>query len=101
MNRGCRQSAGLCVSQCHRLGDRSIAHPQAELVRGTAGTSCGHDYLTDELTAQAVQFLEREAHAPAPGRKPFFLYLCHFAAHTPFQAPSEDVAYFERKASRG
>ncbi len=73
--------------------------PQPELLAGKAGPDTGHDYLTDSLTEIAVRFVrEQAAQESAP---PFFLYLCHFAVHTPFQAKAEDIAYFENKATRG
>ncbi|MBI5690542.1 MAG: sulfatase [Verrucomicrobia bacterium] len=82
---------------------RKLAHPkmpQAERLQGRTGPNRGQDYLTDELTAHAVEFLRGRAAAPAATR-PFFLYLCHFAVHTPFQAPAEEVARFEKKPTRG
>jgi hypothetical protein len=44
------------------------------------------EYLTDRLTAEAVRFIE------APRDRPFFLYLPHFAVHTPLTAKSNVVA---------
>ncbi|MCB1690290.1 MAG: sulfatase-like hydrolase/transferase, partial [Halioglobus sp.] len=41
-------------------------------------------YLTDYFTAQAVAVIE------ANRDRPFFLYLAHWAAHTPLQATRED-----------
>jgi len=37
-------------------------------------------YLTDALTSEAVKFIDTNA------KKPFFLYLTHYAVHTPIQA---------------
>ncbi|MBI4910593.1 MAG: sulfatase [Acidobacteria bacterium] len=50
------------------------------------------DYLTDNLAARAVQFIE------ANKDKPFFLYLPHFAVHTPLQARREKTDKYQRKA---
>jgi arylsulfatase A-like enzyme len=73
--------------------------PQPELLAGKAGPDTGKEYLTDSLTETAVRFLgEQAARADRP---PFFLYLCHLAVHTPLQAKPADVAYFEKKATRG
>lgn len=44
--------------------------------------------ITERLTQEAEQFLER-----ATG-KPFFLYLSHYAVHTPLQAKPEVVAKY-------
>jgi arylsulfatase A-like enzyme len=85
------------------LWNRTAKHypemPQAELAWGRAGETAGQEYLTDELTAQAVRFLR--SHHAGQNQQPFLLYLCHFAVHTPIQAKPNDVAHFEGKASRG
>jgi len=47
------------------------------------------DYLTDELSDMAVDFVERRA-----GEGPFFLYLAYNAPHTPMQATEEYLARF-------
>lgn len=44
------------------------------------------DYLTDRLGDEAVRFIERHRAAP------FFLYLAHFAVHTPIQGRADPVA---------
>lgn len=82
--------------------DGKLLHPQTpqpQLSRGRAGDDLGHDYLTDELTAHAVRYIEQRAEAAS--EQPFFLYFCHFAVHTPFQAPQDEVRRFEAKPSRG
>lgn len=83
---------------------RKLVHPrmpQPELLQGRSGGRLGHEYLTDELTEHAVRFIQSHADSQAARTEPFFLYLCHFAVHTPFQAPAEEVAYFENKPTRG
>lgn len=75
--------------------------PQEELLRGKSGGDLGQDYLTDELTEHAVAFLKQQADASAPSSQPFFLHFCHFAVHTPFQGPADDVEHFEQKPTRG
>lgn len=55
------------------------------------GERVGTDqYLTDELSKRAAEFIEREA-----GRGPFFLYLAYNAPHTPLQALEQDLARFD------
>ncbi len=49
------------------------------------------EYLTDRLTDEAVSFIEQHREGP------FFLYLAHYAVHTPLQAPVETVAKYESK----
>lgn len=44
-------------------------------------------YLTDFLTHEAIQFMERHK------EQPFFVYLAHFAPHVPLHAPQ---AYLEK-----
>jgi arylsulfatase A-like enzyme len=83
---------------------RKLIHPktpQDGLLRGKSGGDLDHEYLTDELTEHAVRFLERQADPETEDGRPFFLYFCHFAVHTPFQAMQEDIAYFEKKPTRG
>lgn len=46
-------------------------------------------YLTDELSDRAVDFIDRDR------ERPFFLYLCYNAPHTPMQATDDDLARFE------
>lgn len=51
------------------------------------------EFLTDRLTDEAVALMR--------GRdrdRPFFMNLCHYAVHTPIQAPAELVAKYQRKA---
>jgi arylsulfatase A-like enzyme len=49
------------------------------------------DYLTDRLGDEAVKFIERSKD------KPFFLYLAHFAVHTPIQGRKDLVAKYRQK----
>ena len=44
-------------------------------------------YLTDELSAEAIEFVE----AQIALEKPFYLYLAHYAPHKPIQAPTNRV----------
>ncbi|RMH03259.1 MAG: hypothetical protein D6702_06485 [Planctomycetota bacterium] len=43
------------------------------------------EYLTDRLTDEAIAWLGNG------DRRPFFLYLSHYAVHTPIEAPAETV----------
>lgn len=49
------------------------------------------EYLTDRLSDEAVKWI-REVKD-----QKWFLYLTHFAVHTPLQAKAEDIQYFEQK----
>ncbi len=47
------------------------------------------EYLTDRLTTEAEKFIE------ANRQRPFFLYLAHYAVHTPMNGKTELVARYE------
>src|SRR5262245_24600980 len=47
------------------------------------------EYLTDRLTAEAEKFID------AHRERPFFLYLPHYAVHTPMRARAELVAKYQ------
>lgn len=49
------------------------------------------EYLTDRLTDEALKVMERSKD------KPFFIYLPHFAVHTPIQAKPQLIAKYEKK----
>ncbi len=49
------------------------------------------EYLTDRLGNEAAKFIE------ANKERPFFLYLTHYAVHTPIQAKPELIAKYEQK----
>ncbi|MBC7821216.1 MAG: sulfatase [Planctomycetaceae bacterium] len=49
------------------------------------------DYITDRLGEEAAKFIERAQD------KPFFLYLPHFAVHTPIQGRADLVEKYRRK----
>lgn len=51
------------------------------------------EFLTDRLTTEAVQFMERNKD------KPFFLYFPQYAVHTPLMGKPEVVAKYKAKAA--
>jgi arylsulfatase A len=53
------------------------------------------EYLTDRLGAEAVAFIEQTKD------KPFFLYMPHFAVHTPIQGRADLVQKYEKKIKDG
>lgn len=65
---------------------------------GSSGKQTNEKYLTDDLTIQALQFIEDRAKI---ADKPFFLYFSHFAIHTPYQGKKEEVAHFNGKETKG
>lgn len=72
---------------------------QPELVQGKTGEDTGKDYLTDDLTQQAIDFIDNTIRQKS--EKPFLLYFCEFAVHAPLQAPKELINYFENKPTKG
>jgi len=53
------------------------------------------EYLTDRLTDEALKFIE------ASRDRPFFLYLPHYAVHTPIQAKKDLIAKYKGKKPDG
>lgn len=53
------------------------------------------EYLTDRLTDEAIRVID---HA---GDRPFFLYLAHYAPHTPIEAKPADVDHFRIRVRPG
>jgi arylsulfatase A len=53
------------------------------------------EYLTDRLTDEALRVIDQA------GDQPFFLYLAHYAPHTPMEAKADDVRHFEAKLRPG
>ena len=52
------------------------------------------EYLTDRLTDEAVRFIEDHRD------QPFFLFLTHYAVHTPLEAPEDLIRKYEQKLER-
>lgn len=73
---------------------------QAELVQGKSGMPTGKQYLTDDLTEQAISYIDEQV-ANKNQQQPFLLYFCEFAVHSPLQAPKEDIEYFDTKTTKG
>lgn len=71
--------------------------PVAAIDMGDPGDPTGEDYLTDDLKARAVKFIEDQR----SGDRPFLLYFSHFAVHTPIEAPEEETAAFAAKPQLG
>ena len=49
------------------------------------------EYLTDRLTDEAIAFIDKNRN------RPFFLYLSHYAVHTPLQAKRRITAKYKKK----
>jgi len=72
---------------------------QSELMQGKSGAKKDIPYLTDDLTQRALEYIDDRT-ATNDG-KPFLLYFCEFAVHTPIQAPDSTINYFENKPTKG
>lgn len=72
--------------------------PQDGCIRGYAGEETGEKYLTDDITSQVLNYIDKRAEIKD---QPFFLYCCHFAVHTPFHAKEEDMTHFKDKPTKG
>lgn len=55
------------------------------------GDAPENEYVTDRLSDEAIKFISNNS------SQPWFLYLTHFAVHTPLQAKKSDVKKFEEK----
>lgn len=93
-------SIGLPLSQGfnENIGGSHLGHPKSYfspynnpyLSDGPEG-----EYLTDRLTDEALGFIERNKD------NPFFLYLPHYAVHTPIQARDSITSIFNNKEPDG
>jgi arylsulfatase A-like enzyme len=59
------------------------------------GTGKNGEYLSDRLADEAVAFLETSK------SRPFFLYLAHYAVHTPVEAKAEMAARYRPRVRPG
>ncbi|WP_394728883.1 sulfatase [Altererythrobacter sp. GH1-8] len=71
--------------------------PVEKIEMGYPGEPTDQEYLTDDLAARAVQFIEDQKDS----NRPFLLYFAHFAVHTPIEAPEGETAAFAEKPQRG
>jgi arylsulfatase A-like enzyme len=82
---------GVNIAGCHMGGPHGGGYFSPwnidNLENGPEG-----EYLTDRLTDEAIRLIEQ------PDEHPFFMYLSHYAVHTPIQAPPDLVAKYEKKA---
>ncbi|MEO6809809.1 MAG: sulfatase, partial [Isosphaeraceae bacterium] len=84
-----KQGFDLNVAGCQRGQPPSYFSPYKieTLTDGPEG-----EFLSERLTTEALKFIEQSK------GQPFFLYLPHYAVHTPLQAKPEVVAKYKAKA---
>jgi len=87
-----RQGFDLNVGGCEKGQPPSYFAPYRipTMAEGEKG-----EYLTDRLAREAVQFIE------ANRDRPFFLYLAHYAVHTPLMGKEEVVRKYRARAGAG
>ncbi len=56
------------------------------------------EYLTDRLTDEAIKFIKN--HQKKEPQKPFFVFLSHYAVHTPFEAKEKYVKKYKEKLKK-
>lgn len=83
-----KQGFDLNVGGSHRGQPPSYFSPyKMESIKdGPSG-----EFLSDRLTDEAIQFIEKNKN------RPFFVYLPHYAVHTPLAAKPEVMAKYEAK----
>ena len=91
-----QQGFDLCIAGDALGSPRSYFAPyvgrrDGRIIPGLEDAPAG-EYLTDRLTTEAEQFIEQNA------QRPFFLYLPHFAVHTPLKAKKDKVAKYRAAA---
>ncbi len=87
LRRGFDEFYGFLGHGAHDYFDLSITDAYTSIYRNEKPVS-DTGYLTDNLTREAVSFIERHR------ERPFFLYLPYSAVHWPLQAPEEDIKRF-------
>lgn len=65
--------------------ENKLTRQEDKLERGFGNFQEHEGYLTDELAAEAISFMERNK------SNPFFIYLAFNAVHTPMEATPEDL----------
>ena len=85
-----KQGFDLNVAGSNIGAPKSYFYPYGERPKLPDGKS--DEYLTDRLTDEALEFIT------AHRQEPFFLYLAHYAVHTPIQAKPELIANYRDKA---
>jgi len=82
----------ICSEQADIRGG-SYWHPYKFMTNVAARMP--HEYLTDRLNLEALEFIERHQH------EKFFLYLAHYATHTQLKARPDKLKKFAAKTGAG
>jgi arylsulfatase len=89
LGRGFERFYGFFGGETHQFAP-ALVHDSHQV--DPPGTVAGGYHLTEDLVDRAIEFVD-DLRAVEPG-KPFFLYLCPGACHSPHQAPAEWLACY-------
>ncbi len=87
------QGFDLNVAGSNAGSPKSYFYPYGDRPKLPGGKSS--EYLTDRLTDEAIGFITENRDTP------FFLYLAHYAVHTPLQAKPEVIARYRDQPAVG
>jgi len=93
LNRGfdaCYKFMGRGAHDYYQLKGASGTHDTGPIYRNKQRID-DEGYLTHRLTEEAVAFIQRQQN------QPFLLYLAYNAVHAPKQAPSADIARYQKR----
>lgn len=84
----------------HNTGGAHEGHPYSYFYPYCSKSKCHvgieggkeGEYLTDRLTDEAIKFMHEKGH-----EKPFFMYMAHYAVHTPLKAPKPLIDKYKAK----
>ncbi|MGB3149371.1 MAG: sulfatase-like hydrolase/transferase, partial [Maribacter sp.] len=82
----------------NKVKNRFPNMPQEHSEIGDSGEETNENYLTDDLTVQALRYIDKRSKIKD---EPFFLYFSHFAVHAPYQGKENEIDYFEGKPTKG
>lgn len=82
------QGFDINIGGIHKGSPRSYFSPYKNK---TISNGPDGEYLPDRLSQEAVKYIEQDRD------KPFFLFLSHYAVHTPIKAPAASVAHHSNR----
>ena len=85
----------LFVSYTYREGQGSYFN--CPLVVNGIPQPSEKEYITEEMTRRAVEFMEVQTRKPDREKKPFCIYLSHRTAHPPCHAPRDIVGMYAKE----
>jgi arylsulfatase A-like enzyme len=83
----------LFVSYTYREGQGSYFN--CPLIVNGQEMPSRKEYITEEVTDFALEFIQANQALPAVSRKPFCVYLSHRSSHPPYQAPKDMAGMYK------